>query len=401
MNNKIKNLIIGGTALVVAGGVFIGVAGGIMNNSIEIEEGFIFDNVIPEYVDLPISKDEIIGVRTIILPDKVHYRYAYTGERVDNLPNEIVSKRNNTARFFSTENGNYRAIVYSGDPQFYKENDKWFYVEYGSALDDRTDPDEQELPTPRFTTKKGFKFLAQKADAITISPQPGSSDSAGVDCTASNNGASVVWSTVIARAGNANNGTNATDGAWGYFATVTTNQFQFIFMSRFSFDTSFLDSADDVASSSINLKGAIFQNQAAFNRRNDTTIVTSNPSDATLCQNSDLDNRTSTLATDTYVDTSAISTGSYNQWDLNAAGLDHIDDTGITTYTSTLRADVTDTSPPWLSNTFLRFDVYMADSTGTSNDPFLELILIPISKVPAIELPGGGNIDIKGNLELR
>ena len=68
------------------------------------------------------------------------------------------------------------------------------------------------------------------------------------------------------------------------------------------------------------------------------------------------------------------STAGYNNFTLNAAGISNINKTGASWFGTRLSGDFDNSEPVYSASLIARVNIYLADNTGTTNDPKLVVI---------------------------
>jgi hypothetical protein len=112
------------------------------------------------------------------------------------------------------------------------------------------------------------------------------------------------------------------------------------------------------------------------------SVYSTTPASNTAIVNADYGTFGSTALADT-VAYASVTTAGYNDFTLNATGLAAVSVSGITKLGLRLTADADNAEPTWGSAVARSgFGFYLADQTGTANDPKLVVTYEPASRVP-------------------
>jgi hypothetical protein len=150
-------------------------------------------------------------------------------------------------------------------------------------------------------------------------------------------------------------------------ADTTTNKWRTIARSFFLFDTSDIDDGDDITAATLSLFGSAKTTTLATS----INIYSSAPGANNTIATGDYDSL-GTTAFSTKITVGNFNTAAYNDFALNATGLADISKTGISKFgTRDAEFDAPNTEPTWASGVYGSCRGYMADQTGTDNDPKL------------------------------
>lgn len=207
----------------------------------------------------------------------------------------------------------------------------------------------------------GSKIVAGKVGRTTTTVYPAAGAVSPVDGRITED-TSTNWTTT-------RNNTNAriasvTNTQAGFFANVTAPNYQ-ITRLFIGFDTSAIPDTDTISS-------AVFSTYITTIDANGSeqgyTLVGSTQASASTLATTDFDNLG---AVSFGSSASTLSIGSYNNVTLNATGLAAISKTGLTQLAQLAYYDFTDITPIDGVSEIGEVDQYMADQTGTTNDPKL------------------------------
>lgn len=152
-------------------------------------------------------------------------------------------------------------------------------------------------------------------------------------------------------------------------ATTTSNQYQYLTRAVFMFDTSSLTSSAVISSAVLSIYGTGKTN-ALGSAEVDIVSVSTAGTDALVAADYAVANwGTTVFSSVTYAN---FSDSAYNDITLDSNGIANVSKTSISKFGARLNWD-TDNSfgGSWSSAADTRFNCYMADQTGTSNDPKL------------------------------
>lgn len=206
-------------------------------------------------------------------------------------------------------------------------------------------------------------------------------------------------------AGTNNTWTTLRDGATGGLAGVSdTSQNAYTVISDsgangwrvmqrqyYLFDTATIPDGDTIVSASISFFGV---------SKTDTLVMTATQSNFHVATSAPASN--SSLVTADYNKIGRLSFGStpystfsvtnYNPVTLNATGIANISKTSLSKFSSQSGADILNSTPTWGATLSTEISVYLADNTGTTNDP----VLVVESGVPTtnsyLRINGGAQV---------
>ena len=341
--------------------------------------------VISDDLKLKTQKENIISHKNIGLrelkegEEKVEaVKYIYKTHKIKNEPNEIVSKRTGTSKTYKlnekSKNGQqmYKAVIYSGEPQFYKhlETGDWFQAERAVT----TEKAFQKQTKVSFIDRIFGKAYA--ADA-TYYPDP-NVESTSVDGSVKET-TDANWATIVAAAGDTAADTGVADQYAKIVATANENEWSELWRSIFLFDAS-ASNGNTIESATFSLYGQFKDDGLSITP--DLNVYSSAPASNTALGAGDFDSLGIT-AYSTAITYAGFSTTGYNAFTINAAGITFIqtavDGDGIVKFgCRNANYDVAEevggsSAPAWTSGLNSYLYGYFADQAGTTNDPKLEL----------------------------
>lgn len=176
-----------------------------------------------------------------------------------------------------------------------------------------------------------------------------------------------TFGTIRAGAGSTGDATVANDNAIFLLATTTSNQYQFLCRSGYTFDTSDLTSSATISSAVLSIYGSGKSNALGSPGLDIVAFTPAATNDIAAADYAQFG--TTVYATKAYAD---FSTSAYNDFTLDANGRANISKTGISKFGATLTWDTANSfTGAWASGAISTFQAYFADQTGTSNDPKL------------------------------
>ena len=215
-----------------------------------------------------------------------------------------------------------------------------------------------------------FLFNLCFADTLTVFPESGTT----VDGYITRSVSSETLSEIRSGTGTAvNDGGQTLD--LDLTSSSTTDEYSTLRRVFMLFDTSSIGSGATIDTATLSYKGS----EAAFNSFGgspEVDIVSTNPaSDDALVTGDFTDRGTTSFGS---VAVSAWSSGSYNDFTLNASGESNINTTGISKFGATIDWD-TDNSlgVSWASSKTVEVKGYSSDRAGTADDPKLVINYTP------------------------
>lgn len=186
--------------------------------------------------------------------------------------------------------------------------------------------------------------------------------------TASADGGSASWSTLIARDGDQSGDSNASLPVARINMSTSSNQFDGVYRSHFLFDTSAISDTATIDSATLSLYG---KNKSGTSPTITVNIFSTNPASNTAIADGDHDTVGSTEYS-TKITYASWNTSDYNDFVLNATGESAISKTGVSKFsTRDNDHDAADSAPSWSSGAIWAIEAWHADETGTSKDPKL------------------------------
>lgn len=183
------------------------------------------------------------------------------------------------------------------------------------------------------------------------------------------------FATIRAGAGNDSSATNATNSLY-FQASATTDQFEYMYRSFTTFDTSALTTAAIISSVVLSLYG---ESKTLGLGSPAIHIAAAALASTAAVANADYQNKsTTTFGSVAYA---SWSTSAYNDITLNASGIANINKNGITQFSQQLSWDInnslTGEGYAWSSGAATNIKSYSADETGTTKDPKLTVTYTP------------------------
>lgn len=209
----------------------------------------------------------------------------------------------------------------------------------------------------------GFSILTAYPDADP--------ESTSVDGRVQRTGVDEAWATIIAGAGNAADDTSASTNIMRIQASATTDQWAILARYICLFDTSALGAYVNITEAVLSLFGAGTKVDDLSSAPT-ANIYTSNPASNTSLAASDFSNCGSVAQCDTAITYAGWSSSAYNDFTFNATGRGNISKISISKFSfRNANYDVAASPPAWVSGAASYYSIYMAEQTGTTNDPKL------------------------------
>lgn len=316
-------------------------------------------------------------------------KYAYLSDTVPPEEGEDIGRRTPDSKTFvleqfTNEQGQPMEklkTVFTAGPQFYKDESGWRQIEYATTTQEQFSKsgaikhiEQREFVERVINTMFGIKPVF--AVTSTFYPDPDAetssvdgrisattvgqaSDTDACNSLVSNTSGSVVSATTPATLTVSINYITRTASYAGSLARI------FLL-----FDTASLPDTASISSATLSVYVTAVNN--GDNNGNDTVnVVTTTPASNTDLVSADYDNIGSvSQAPDK--DLSTISTSAYNNFSLNATGIGNIAKTGVTKFGLRPGDDIAGTCV--LADTDNSVTMSMAEETGTSQDPKLEVV---------------------------
>ncbi len=311
------------------------------------------------------------------------------------ITNEVIEARTSHARTFATDNpGVFITEIVSGEPQYYEdENGEWWQADYATTT--RESYDEQAGKTgggvvgfvKRILNRVIAMVFGERVFATTSTfyPDP-NTETSTVDGVVMRVNVQESFSTKRNGAGNAVDDSTSPHIP-AQISDGTSTNWKHMTRGIFLFDTSSIPDTHTVASATFSLKRNA-SSQDTYSQS--VSLTSSNPASNTSLASSDYGNVGTTLyATDVTI--ASMGVGSYTDWTLNSTGLSAISQTGITKLGTRIRSDI-DNSDPGSNGSNSNgsyIEVYMAEASGTSNDPKLVVVHSTTPDVPTALLTEG------------
>lgn len=331
--------------------------------------------------DLKAPKEDILGYKNIgkNKEGKDIVEYIYKTYIIEAELDEIVSKRTGNSKTFKLNRKNekgqemYKNVIYSGTPQFYKnlETDDWYQAERATTTEELFN----EQTKISFWNKIFRKVYAVDA---TYYPDP-HEEVTSVDGWVARILKNESWTTMVNGIGNSVNDTHQSYRDIYIEASGTTNQWARLYRGIFLFDAS-ASNGNTIASAIFSVKGSTKTDNLSITP--DINVYSSAPaSNNSLATGDFISLGTTAYSTSiTYGDWS----NSYNIFIINSAGITFIqtavDGDGIVklgnrnaNYDVADELDPGNHDPNWTDGLFSQMYAVFSDTTGTNDDPKLEL----------------------------
>lgn len=206
---------------------------------------------------------------------------------------------------------------------------------------------------------------------LTAYPDPGSG-STTVDGIVVRNGVDESWAAIRSGAGTVKDESGTTWYACAFAASGTSNQWQSMRRSIFTFDTSALGSTASVSAAVLSLFGVSKIDNLGVSP--DVDVYAATPASNNALTAADYSQIGSTSQTGSPVSYAGWSTAAYNAFTFNATGRSNVSLTGISKFgTRNANYDVANVAPTWSATSESLLENYHADQVGTTNDPKLEI----------------------------
>jgi len=182
----------------------------------------------------------------------------------------------------------------------------------------------------------------------------------------------LTWAGIRGAAGDTANNLETTEFIPIIYSSVTTDRWVYLSRGIYTFDTSSISDTDDISSTTLSLYGL---------SKEDNLIITPNvnvysaaPASDNILVAGDFDSL-GTTAFSTAIEYGNLSISGYNDFSFNATGIAAVSKAGITKLgVRNQNYDADNSAPTWASDTYSAFVHYMADQTGTTNDPKLVVV---------------------------
>ena len=235
----------------------------------------------------------------------------------------------------------------------------------------------------------GEQLLA--ATTYTFYPQP-HPETVTVDGYAFHFESNASWASVIAGAGVNYNDNAATGWAVRGVNATTTDKYTTLLRSAFLFNTAPLGVEVEIASAKFSVDGISKVDQPSATPN--IAVYASNPASNTAIVAGDFDSFGSTILSD-IVTYAGFNDSGKNDFNLNAAGIAAINGGGISKLgLRNEEYDVGAVAPPWTSGSEWALSIKYAETTGTSEDPVLEIISAAVKR-NRYNIGGKGDIVIR------
>jgi len=340
---------------------------------------------------VPAEIGQIIGAGNVATGEngQAFIKYAYVAEPLTNTPSENIVKeaqkigveaieedtsmRTKHSKTFTTNISDvYITEIISGVPQYYKDDTgNWWQADYATST-----PEEfSKLPkTPlyaRLHDTSKFAFVKKAlADTSTFYPDPDAETNTVDGYTV--RGGTLTWSDIHDGVGTGSGDVDATAAIAQLSASATADRWAFMRRGVFGFYTESIPDGDTISSATFSLRGFSISDQFS-----QSVVIDRNPpATATALANGDYDlaGWNGVEQATGRITIASWSTAGYNNFTLNAAGISNINKTGASWFGTRLSGDFDNSEPVYSASLIARVNIYLADNTGTTNDPKLVVI---------------------------
>lgn len=217
----------------------------------------------------------------------------------------------------------------------------------------------------RFFDGATYPVYADTTSTFYPDPHP---ETTTVDGLVSMNAPASTWASLRGGGGTAGDATTEV-ATWLYLtANSSTDLWDTIQRGIALFDTSSLPDSASISAANLGLR--VHSQSDAFGQT--LELVASTPASNTDLVASDyVELGTTRYATG--ISVGSLSTSAYNVLSLNATGRAAITTTGISKFGMRLSGDLDDAPPSWVADAATVVNVISAESSGTTNDPYLEV----------------------------
>lgn len=176
-------------------------------------------------------------------------------------------------------------------------------------------------------------------------------------------------------------------GAAMISAGTTQDRWSDIFRGYFLFDTSSLSDTDTITAAELDLymypagstDNSTFDQKINVSDANTVSTTSLSTADYSSITNITNDGSTTPYATDVDL-TGVVGSAAYFSLNFNSNGIDAINKTGISEFSTLLSGDLSDTAPSWVSGAQSQVCIHWSEESGTSMDP--KLIVTTFSTLP-------------------
>ena len=337
----------------------------------------------------PAEVGQVIGAQTFLnSKGELVVKYAFVGSNMDiavsdnvqqtakeqklELVAEDLSARTSSSRTFVTNNPEVRISEFISGPQYFKDDlGYWWQAEYAVATPELFAKLPKTQLYARLTDTSKFAFVKRAfADTSTFYPDPDAETNTVDGYTV--RGGTLTWSDIHDGVGTGSGDVDATAAIAQLSASATADRWAFMRRGVFGFYTESIPDGDTISSATFSLRGFSISDQFS-----QSVVIDRNPpATATALANGDYDlaGWNGVEQATGRITIASWSTAGYNNFTLNAAGISNINKTGASWFGTRLSGDFDNSEPVYSASLIARVNIYLADNTGTTNDPKLVVI---------------------------
>lgn len=273
--------------------------------------------------------------------------------------------------------------------------------------------DEELVPKVAFDSPLEYfytpNYPVTVTDSLTFYPDPDVETSSVDGRVQHEDTGGLTWAAIVDGAGTGEASTSASNGVM-IFADGLTNKFQMVQRTVIVFPTSGLPDTAIISGATLSAHGSSGAKMDELNCAPTINVYSSNPASNTALQASDYEHiNFGTTAFSTAITYAGWDDNDYNDWILNASGIDAISRLNVTkfafreaTYDVAEELDSGAADPNWIASKISRILSFSADQGDTSNDPKLVIAYtVPPPSPPAsptsLTLIDLGGITISAN----
>jgi len=338
---------------------------------------------------VPAEVGQVIGAQTFLnSKGELVVKYAFVGSNMDiavsdnvqqtakeqklELVAEDLSARTSSSRTFVTNNPEVRISEFISGPQYFKDDlGYWWQAEYAVATPELFAKLPKTQLYARLTDTSKFAFVKRAfADTSTFYPDPDAETNTVDGYTV--RGGTLTWSDIHDGVGTGSGDVDATAAIAQLSASATADRWAFMRRGVFGFYTESIPDGDTISSATFSLRGFSISDQFS-----QSVVIDRNPpATATALANGDYDlaGWNGVEQATGRITIASWSTAGYNNFTLNAAGISNINKTGASWFGTRLSGDFDNSEPVYSASLIARVNIYLADNTGTTNDPKLVVI---------------------------
>lgn len=233
---------------------------------------------------------------------------------------------------------------------------------------------------------------------LTVYPDPGTGSTTVDGFTGRFRSAGEDWAVIRPGAGTTSDDTQATNSAFFVRADNNTDKWDIIYRYIATFDTSALTSGATISGAVLSVYPTVITDELT----DSMSLVGSTPANNNAVVDADFETFNSGDGATLYASAralSGLSTGSYQDFTMNAAGLAAIVKDGITPLGFRSEYDRSNTEPTWhIDVDTSTVTIRSADTAGTASDPKLVITYILTSELTVYPDPGTGATTVDGRV---